>query len=140
MDDKDKVYHSLICFVLYKLCIWFLTYKKYKRYYIRFYIKTGDSYEVIKKIGILSISSMLLVNSLQASSLKCLNENNTTMVSLRLISEELGAQVKFEQTDQTIILSYKNIVVMLKVGSKKVIVNGQEKELQVMPQVITGVT
>lgn len=83
---------------------------------------------------------MLLVNSLQASSLKCLNENNTTMVSLRLISEELGAQVKFEQTDQTIILSYKNIVVMLKVGSKKVIVNGQEKELQVMPQVITGVT
>lgn len=62
------------------------------------------------------------------------------MVPLRLISEELGAQVKFEQTNQTIILSYKNIVVMLKVESKKAIVNGQEKELQVMPQVITGVT
>ena len=49
------------------------------------------------------------------------------MVPFRVIGEELGAKVNFEQANQTITLSYKDTVVVLKVGSKKAIVNGEKK-------------
>lgn len=51
------------------------------------------------------------------------------MVPFRVIGEELGAKVNFEQASQVITLSYKNTVVVLKVGSEKAIVNGEEKGL-----------
>lgn len=93
-----------------------------------------------KRIGLVLVSSMMLINSLQATNLKCLSQNNTTMVPFRVIGEDLGAEVGFEQASQTITLSYKDIGVVLKVGSKKATVNGEEKVLQVAPQVVGGVT
>ncbi len=93
-----------------------------------------------KKIGLILVSGIILVHSLQASNLKCLSQNNTTMVPFRVIGEDLGAKVSFEQASQTITLSYRDTNIELKVGSKKATVNGEEKNLQVAPQVVDGVT
>lgn len=80
-----------------------------------------------KKIGLILVSGIILVHSLQASNLKCLSQNNTTMVPFRVIGEDLGAKVSFEQASQTITLSYRDTNIELKVGSKKATVNGEEK-------------
>lgn len=82
-----------------------------------------------KKIGLILVSGIILVHSLQASNLKCLSQNNTTMVPFRVIGEDLGAKVSFEQASQTITLSYRDTNIELKVGSKKATVNGEEKNL-----------
>ena len=82
----------------------------------------------------------LFTKNLEAATLQSLNQNNTSLVPLRTISEELGAKVEFNKENQKITVSYKDSTVEVIVGSKSAIVNGSKKELQVKPQVVKGTT
>ena len=73
----------------------------------------------IKKLGIGIIGAVLLTTSIEAATLNSLNQNNTTLVPLRIISEELGAQVDYQATTKEITVLYKDSVVLTTVGSKK---------------------
>lgn len=96
--------------------------------------------KLTKKIGVVMLSGLIFSSTLQAAPLKCLNENNTNMVPLRIISEELGAGVQFDKKTQTITLTHRAQEVKVTIGSKLANVNGDPKTLQVAPQVVDGVT
>lgn len=58
-------------------------------------------------------------------------KNNRTMVPLRVISENLGAQVHWQ--DATITLTLDKVTVQLKLNSRTIIKNGHPEQLDVQP-------
>lgn len=96
--------------------------------------------KVKRKLGVMLLSVALMSQPLQAATLQTLNQNNTNLVPLRTISEELGAKVGFDHQTQKITVSYKDSMVVATIGSKSAMVNGNKKELQVAPQVIKNTT
>ncbi|KOY83552.1 copper amine oxidase N-terminal domain-containing protein [Lysinibacillus macroides] len=58
-------------------------------------------------------------------------KNNRAMVPLRVISENLGAQVHWQ--DATITLTLDKVTVQLKLNSRTIIKNGQAEQLDVQP-------
>lgn len=58
-------------------------------------------------------------------------ENNRTMLPIRFMAETLGFKVDWDQGTRTVILTDKNNVVKLPVGTKKIIVNGDVYESDV---------
>ena len=91
-----------------------------------------------KKLGMGIIGVILLTTSIEAATLEGLNQNNTTLVPLRIISEELGAQVNYEASKKEITISYKDSFVLTTIGSKKATVDGSIKELMVAPQIVNN--
>lgn len=66
-----------------------------------------------------------------------IDNNNRTMVPLRVISEALGAEVIWDEKDRSITLTGHKGVIRLVVGSNIALVNGQEKSMDTTP-VIKG--
>ncbi|MBA4533798.1 stalk domain-containing protein [Brevibacillus halotolerans] len=52
--------------------------------------------------------------------------NNRTMIPVRFVSEALGSKVDWDQKSQKVTLNKDGKVILLKVGEKKALVNGQE--------------
>ena len=94
--------------------------------------------KIYKKLALILCTGILMVSSLQAASLECINQNNTNCVPIRAISEEFGAAISIQSRSITISIGEREIILTL--GSKKVIVDGKEKELSVAPQAINGTT
>ena len=69
-----------------------------------------------------------------------IQENGTTLVPLRVVSENLGASVGWDGPTQTITINKGNTVIKLVSGSKNVTVNGVVKQLSVAPKSISGTT
>lgn len=67
-------------------------------------------------------------------------ENGTTLVPLRVVSENLGALVEWDGATQSITIVQDATEIKLKIGDKKVWVNGNIKELAVAPRSIEGTT
>lgn len=63
-----------------------------------------------------------------------------TMIPMRSIFEELGAQVTWDQNTSTITATKGNTKILLKIGSKDTKVNNKTVKLDVQPQVQKGVT
>ncbi|MEG0440446.1 MAG: copper amine oxidase N-terminal domain-containing protein, partial [Solibacillus sp.] len=59
------------------------------------------------------------------------SKSNRTMVPLRVISENLGANVKW--SDSQVTLTKKDMKVILKLNSNKVVKNGKTELLDVKP-------
>lgn len=96
-------------------------------------------------LGINNVSAALSVQiyingEKQSFSNQALVENGTTLVPLRGIFEKLGANVKFNQSNQTIDASRGNTSIKLKIGSKNAEVNGTKMTLSVPAQVKNGTT
>lgn len=67
-------------------------------------------------------------------------KNNSTLVGFRAILEALGAEVEWEGATQTVTATKDDTVIILKIGSYKAIVNGEEYELLVAPEIINDRT
>ena len=67
-------------------------------------------------------------------------ENGTTLVPLRIISENLGAKVTWEMETQSILIEKENSVIMLEIGKTSVLVNNQAKTMTLAPKIINGST
>lgn len=62
-----------------------------------------------------------------------IDSNNRTLVPLRFISEELGAQVEWDQVSGTATIMKDNMKVILTVGQTTMIVDGKTKEMDTKP-------
>lgn len=67
-------------------------------------------------------------------------ESGTTLVPLRVISETLGADVKWEQSKQQATIKTAAYTVVFTIGSKSYTVNGASKTLIVAPKAANGST
>lgn len=76
----------------------------------------------------------------QSFSNKAVMQNGTTLVPLRGIFEELGADVTWSQSKQTIDASNENTKIWLKIGSTTAKVNGKDVKLTTPAKVINGNT
>ncbi|WP_243118594.1 stalk domain-containing protein [Cellulosilyticum sp. WCF-2] len=109
----------------------------------------------MKNKGILSIlvTLILSVSTVFATDIKLninnqyvtttvapVQENGTTLVPLRVVSENLGASVGWDGPTQTITINKENADIKLVLGSKNVTVNGAVKQLSVAPKSINGTT
>ncbi|MEW5921549.1 MAG: exo-beta-N-acetylmuramidase NamZ domain-containing protein [Bacillota bacterium] len=64
-----------------------------------------------------------------------IDEQNRIMVPLRAVSEALGAQVRWEAQTRRVIINRGATVLHFTVGSPVVLVNGQEKLMDTIPQI-----
>lgn len=67
-------------------------------------------------------------------------ENGTTLVPLRIVSQNLGSQVDWNGADRSITITKDGKEILLTVDSKKAVVAGQEKELLLAPKIINSTT
>ncbi|MEF9958620.1 MAG: family 10 glycosylhydrolase [Niameybacter sp.] len=67
-------------------------------------------------------------------------EEGTTLVPLRIISENLGADVDWEGESRSIIIQQGESMIALTVDSTKAMVNGQTQSLLVAPKTVNGTT
>ncbi len=69
-----------------------------------------------------------------------IQEKGTTLVPLRVISENLGAKVDYNKVTSEITLTKNNTHILLTIGKATVKVNGVVSELQTSPKVINNTT
>ena len=67
-------------------------------------------------------------------------QNGRTLVPLRAIFEALGATVDYEPSTQTLTAVRENVTVIMQIGNSVFTVNGEQKTLDVAPQIIGGRT
>lgn len=67
-------------------------------------------------------------------------ENGTTLVPLRIVSQNLGSQVDWNGANRSITITKDGKEILLTVDSKKAVVAGQEKELLLAPKIINSTT
>lgn len=67
-------------------------------------------------------------------------EGGTTLVPIRVVSENLGANVVWDEETQSVVITKETSTMNLVLGQKTVIVNDQSSELDVAPKMIDGTT
>lgn len=67
-------------------------------------------------------------------------KKGTTLVPIRLISEQLGAEVQWKSADQSIRIVLDGTVIQMKIGDPKVTVNGKRQTLSLAPEMKNGTT
>lgn len=67
-------------------------------------------------------------------------EQGTTLVPLRVISENLGAKVDWNAKDKKVTVTKGTDTIILTIGSKQATVNGEAKTLPQAPKTINGTT
>lgn len=65
---------------------------------------------------------------------------NTTMIPLRFIAENLGARVGYEESEKKVTIVYKNKQIELFVNNKDFYCNGEKNSLSVAPMITEGRT
>ena len=65
-------------------------------------------------------------------------ENDGTLVPLRTVTEELGADVGWDSSTQTVTAVKGGITITLKIGSNSLTRNGEQKTLDVPAQIVDG--
>lgn len=84
------------------------------------------------------VVGMINILSIHANTLTQITKDNTLLVPLRVISQELNAQVDFNNKTQTITITDQNNHIQLKVNSKESFINGKSNVLGVAPIVLDG--
>ena len=67
-------------------------------------------------------------------------ENGSTLVPLRIISENMGASVVWNGKDRSVTIEKDGTNIYLVLDQKNVVVNGESKELAVAPKIIDNTT
>ena len=67
-------------------------------------------------------------------------KNSRTYVPLRFITESLGASVEWNNTTQEVIVRSEEAVIILKIGSKTIIVDNKKYNLDVAPELVNDRT
>lgn len=67
-----------------------------------------------------------------------IDENNRTMIPLRKSLEAIGAQVQYDEEQRQVSILKDDITVSLKIGEKRIFVNGKEEPLDTMAVIREG--
>ncbi len=78
-------------------------------------------------------SEVLTINGNQVTVQKPVEINGTTLVPLRVISEAFGAQVDWNGADESVTLTYSDIVIQVWIGKKDCLVGDQQAVLLEAP-------
>lgn len=86
-------------------------------------------------------SNVMLVNN-EPITMKAppIIENGNTMVPLRAVSEGLGATVNYDAKSKSIEIILGNTQIIMQIGVKMMIVNGEKKTMKVEPSIKNGFT
>ncbi len=104
-------------------------------------LTTGQTGYVAKQYITLSKDIRLIINNKQVEPLVApVISNNTTLVPLRIISEELGGVVGWNSAQKRITIQKGGSTLELYIGSKEVYVNGMATTLLTAPIVTEGTT
>lgn len=100
-----------------------------------------------KRLAVALAATMLVSSALYAQNINVMingktikdavspvQKNNTTLVPLRVISENLGAEVKWNGQAKTVTITQGDKVIVLKIGQKTATVNGEKKTLDLAPE------
>ena len=85
-------------------------------------------------------TNLIINNRLVETSVQPEQINGTTLVPIRVVSEQMGAEVKWDKITQTITISQEEDIITLKIGSKEGKVNGVTSALLVAPILKNGTT
>ncbi len=66
--------------------------------------------------------------------------NSRTMVPVRAIFEELGADVEWDNATRTVIAMKDGVIITATIGSKKIYIDGKERLMDVAPTIVGGRT
>ncbi|OON99073.1 MAG: hypothetical protein ATN35_00305 [Epulopiscium sp. Nele67-Bin004] len=83
----------------------------------------------------------LIINSnIVVPSVNPVQVEGTTLVPVRIVSEQLGATVGWDSETETITISSSGKVIQLQIGNETAYVNGVQTELTLAPEIIEGTT
>lgn len=91
-------------------------------------------------IGLLQADSLKLVINGQASYPDYQIIDNRTFLPLAFVSQQLGAQVDWNSTDQVVTFMKGSVVAQVQIGSNELLVNGNTTIMDVAPQIINNRT
>ena len=66
--------------------------------------------------------------------------NSRTMVPVRAIFEELGADVEWDNATRTVIAMKDEVIITATIGEKKMYIDGKERVMDVAPTIVGGRT
>ncbi|OON98266.1 MAG: hypothetical protein ATN35_05620 [Epulopiscium sp. Nele67-Bin004] len=87
-----------------------------------------------------TINLNLIINGEVISSVSPVQSNGTTLVPVRVVSEQLGANIEWDSSTQKIVVEKGNVSVEMQIGSATGKINGQATSLTTEPVVINGTT
>ena len=104
-------------------------------------LPTGEVGYVSKEYITLSKDIRLIINYQQVEpTVAPVISNNTTLVPIRIISEELGSRVNWDNTKKRVTIQKGKDVIELYIGSKTAYVNGKAVTLLTTPIIKQGTT
>ena len=104
-------------------------------------LPTGEVGYVSKEYITLSKDIRLIINQKQVEpTVAPVISNNTTLVPIRIISEELGSKVNWDNTKKRVTIQKGKDVIELYIGSKTAYVNGKAVTLLTTPIIKQGTT
>ena len=104
-------------------------------------LPTGEVGYVSKEYITLSKDIRLIINQKQVEpTVAPVVSNNTTLVPIRMISEELGSRVNWDNTKKRVTIQKGKDVIELYIGSKTAYVNGKAVTLLTAPIIKQGTT
>ncbi|OOO00002.1 MAG: hypothetical protein ATN35_09730 [Epulopiscium sp. Nele67-Bin004] len=89
---------------------------------------------------ILASDFNLIINGEVSTTASPTQQNGTTLVPVRFVSEQLGGQVDWDATTETVTITKDGVDIELKVGSTNAKINGQSSTLTLAPTVQNGTT
>ncbi|OON99999.1 MAG: hypothetical protein ATN35_09720 [Epulopiscium sp. Nele67-Bin004] len=89
---------------------------------------------------ILASDFNLIINGEVSTTASPTQQNGTTLVPVRFVSEQLGGQVNWDAATETVTITRDGVDIELKVGSTNAKINGQSSTLTLAPTVQNGTT
>lgn len=93
-----------------------------------------------KKVFPFIFTTVCMSQLVYGASLESVSVNQTTLIPLRLVSEELKAKVSFDKASQKIAITLGDKVVELKPNCREASINGEKVSLDAAPEMIEGTT
>ncbi len=84
--------------------------------------------------------STLKINGADVTVATPFEENGTTLVPLRVITEAFGAKVDWNDADQSITLTYGDTAINIQIDSADAKINGESKTLSLAPRLVNDTT
>lgn len=99
-------------------------------------IDTAETITIAFKLG----DSVLKINGEDVAVTTPFEENGTTLVPLRVITEAFGATVEWSDEEQSVTLTYDDVVIKIWIDRTDALVNGQKSALLLAPRLVNDTT
>lgn len=97
---------------------------------------TEEKITIAFKLG----ESVLKINGTDVPVTTPFEENGTTLVPVRVITEAFGAKVDWIESEQGVVLTYNDVVIKIWINKTEAYVNDAKSELLLAPQLVNSTT